>query len=525
MGKLNRKELSEHLFAGLKARADKKPKDNDHKADVIAASRMPWQARVAQDRGRFISVLAPRRVGKSWLVLSLALERCLRKPDSNWVCIGLARPSIKGIYWGVVKRLNKTLELGLKFHGTDLTVTFGNNSVLRFTGAESRSEVEKLRGGQYDGVIIDECKSFQPVVFGELIHEVVRPALSDRSGQLILIGTPGDILAGPFYEATCTPPIAITAADGTKRWSNWNKAEPSDGTVHIWSKHLTTLLDNTEVRTAEGKTLWQDAQEYKNVMGWNDANPVWRREYMGEWVAADNRLVYRFQPHVHVYDGNLPEGHEWLYVLGFDMGYKDSDAVVVWAYSPTHANLYEIYSEKRVKVNIGAMARWLQETREIYSPNAIVADFGGLATKVMESIADDYGIIAEPAEKKEKLDHIEILNNDFDAKRIFLNPGSALGEEMQVNRWLEASLGTEKRKEDPRTPNDLCDAALYAFRWCWHRKFVPGKVKNAMHSAEWWAEFRKSELARARSQEAQRRGDYEDFTNLDRDFGGDSWWS
>lgn len=534
MSRFSRKELLGQLVQSLKRRGDAaNPQSDTDKADLVASSRMPWQKRVAADLSKLVSVLAARRVGKSWYALSKALEMCLRFKGSEWVIIGLTRPSVKSIYWTLLKNLNQDMELGLKFHGTELTARFRNGSVIRFTGAENRGEIEKLRGGQYNGVVIDECKSFSPVVFSELIKEVILPALLDRNGQLTLIGTPGDVLAGPFYEATCTPPVLRVAEDGSgKRLSNWQYADGAvpvcdcairckSPHIAIWSKHTTTLRDNTEARSpqADGTkiSLWEEALNWKHLEGIGDENPVWRREYLGEWVASDNRLVYRYQPHKHVYDGVLPDGHEWLTVMGFDMGYRDADAIVVWAYSPTHPGLYEMYSDKRPKLNIGAMCAWIRDIRDLYSPMAIAADFGGLATKVMESIADDYGIIAEPAEKKEKYDFVEIFNNDFDAvpTRIFLLPESELGKEMLVNRWLESSLGTAKRKEDDATPNDLCDAALYAFRWALHRKYRTPERRPTHNSPEYWAEYRRQEMALAIKQANRHRLD--DYSELDPD--------
>lgn len=518
MARPTRKDLLGHLLGSIRRRRGNMPAGDGAKADMISASRMAWQDRVATDPNRYIAVLAPRRAGKSWLVLSLAMESSLRHPGAHWVIVGLTRPSVKVIYWQVMKRLNQMMELGVKFHGTDLTATFPNGSIIRFTGAENRGEIEKLRGGQYDGVVVDECKSFQPEVFRELLQEVVRPALMDRTGKLILIGTPGDILAGPFYEATCTPPVRTAAADGTKRWSNRKYGDADDGVPALWSKHLTSLRENTEVVNAKGQTLWEDALEYKRLMGWADNHQVWLREYLAIWTASDNRLVYSYQPHRNTYETHLPEGHEWIHVMGFDLGYQDSDACVVWAYSPTCPGLYEIYSQKRPKQNIAAMAGWLLEIRDTYSPDAIVADFGALGKKILESIADDYGLVAEPAEKREKLTWIANMNADFDRCLVHLLPGSALGEEMLVNRWLEASLGTEKLREDDRTPNDLCDAALYAYRYAHHKRWQPRKPTHEVHSREWWAEYKRQEFQRAVREVKAARED--DFSGLDRD-----WWS
>ena len=475
---------------------------------------MPWQREVAEDPARFRAVRTPRQVGKSWLSLSLALEDCLRHDNRRWVIIGLTKPSVRSIYWGVMKKLNKDMELGGRPHGTNLEVTFPNGSVLMFTGAQDRAEIEKLRGSQFDGVIVDECKSYNPEMFKEMIFGVLLHTLSVRQGLMILIGTPGEILKGPFFEATCQPSIAFKAADGSPRWSNRRWGTPDDGIPSVWSLHTATQADNIAC-----PQVWQDSLGILAKNGWGQDHPWFQREALGNWVASDDYLVYRYHPHEHDYDGELPEGHTWIPVMGFDIGFKDADAIVVWMYARTHTHLYEVYSEKRKKQGLGPMVRWIKEIQEQFKPECIVADFGGLATKVWESLAEEDGLVVEMAEKREKLDFIELFNRDFDAKRIHIVTDSALATELGQNRWLEKTIGTERRKEDPRTENDLCDAALYAFRYCDHRRSQPPERQSARFSPEWWDQYRREEMARA-VEENKRRHGFLDDSRMDAD-----WWS
>jgi phage terminase large subunit-like protein len=69
-------------------------------------------------------------------------------------------------------------------------------------GAETKEKMERLRGWEMDLVVIDEAKSFSPDNIEYLIHDILKPALMSRNGQLWAIGTPGSILDGPFFWAT-----------------------------------------------------------------------------------------------------------------------------------------------------------------------------------------------------------------------------------------------------------------------------------------------------------------------------------
>jgi hypothetical protein len=504
-----------HLFATVKAKHDAlKPGSDLEKADFLATSRMTVQARVANDPSRRKAVRCPRRAGKSWLALSIAIERCLRKARSVWVICGLARPSIQQIFWSLLKQINVTMELTIQFREVELSATLPNGSVILFRGAESRAEIEKLRGGQYDGVIIDECKSFNAVVFTELVVDVIEPALADRLGELILIGTPGDVLAGPFYEATCEPPMITEGDDGVKRASNHRYGTKESEFAFIWSLHTWTLQENTEM-----PHLWVEALKTKAKRGWSDQHPTWRREYLGEWVASTQKLVYTYIPQRDDYNGQLPDGHDWRYVLGLDIGFKDADAIVVLAYAETCFDVYQVYGDKRPKLNVTALAEWVREVRKSYTPEIMTADFGGLATKLFDELAIHHRLVFEPAEKREKNDYIELLNDDLEQKRVHILRANPLGKELITNRWLEKSLGTEKRVEDPKTPNDLCDAFLYAWRWCEHHRAKAPVAAPLPNSAEWWRARMADEFQAAIRQHVRNKSGSDDFAHMDED-----WW-
>jgi hypothetical protein len=166
------------------------------------------------------------------------------------------------------------------------------------------------------------------------------------------------------------------------------------------------------------------------------------------------------------------------------------------------------------------IADWYKALEADYGPFAAsVGDPAGLATMVMDTLAADYGVYIEPAEKKEKADFIEMFNNDLDGKLIHIRRGSELASEFLGNKWLEKSLGTEKRVEDPSTPNDICDAALYAFRWCLHRAARPAPVAppRAM-TAEWFRQRAARERAEMEKQHLDRLRDTADRLDAE-------WWN
>jgi hypothetical protein len=513
-----RTDLMSALWANVQK--DKERRDTSRKhSDVIDALRgflRGHQKRLEADISKLISVISPRQTGKSTGALIIAAIRCLQKDNASWIVIGQTRRNVKKVYWADLQRLSERFDLHIKFHHTELTATFPNGSIIYFEGLDKFDELEKLRGGRYHGAIVDECKSLPELTFKTLLDDILGPALIGQAGPLIIIGTPGDVLRGEFYLATCDPPVLLDLGNG-KRWSNWPCGVESDGIEHIWSFHRWTLQDNdvvfTDPQSGRTFTLWQEALAKKESKGWKDDHPVWRREYLGHWVATNVRLVYRYKPHIHDYIKQpnskhwgipCPDEVKWHTAIGADFGTQDGTGFVVWAWSDTFEGLWELYSEKRktnsdLRLSVSAIARWYREVEDIYGPfDGIVGDPAGLGTMVIETLAVDHQVYFEAAKKADKVDHIELFNNDLDAGIIHILKGSELSEELIANRWLLKTIGTDKRKEDPETPNDLCDAGIYSFRWCRHRQAKPEAEQIKVGSLEWYLQMERNELESAK---------------------------
>ncbi len=511
-------ELLTHLFANIREQKLRKSRNTglQAKKDALLAFMRSHQRAVEADLSPLVAVLSARQQGKSTGALLLAALRCLQKPGAQWVIIGLTRGSVQRIYWDALRSLDEAFELGLKFQEQRLVVSFPTGSKIHFFGADKLDEIEKLRGSRFHGAIVDECKSYPQTTLKLLIEDILGACLKGQAGQLYLIGTPGDVLAGEFYLATCEQPVLL---EKRKRWSNLPAGEATrTATIAdvemplkgVWSFHLwgpqTNDVTFVNERTGVTFTMWEAFLAEKELRGWADDHPTWRREYLGQWVPGDGRLVYRYRSHLHDYDPDparrwgLPDDAGWRTVLGIDFGTKDGTAFVIWAWHPNHPHLWELYSEKRkpedwgiadLRMSVKLIAQWYKDLEGEYGPfDVAVGDPAGLATMVMDTLAAEHEVYVEPAEKKEKLDHIELFNDDLDAGRIHIRRDSELAAELLGNKWLEKTLGTERRKEDPATANDLCDAALYAFRWCLHRQSRPKPVAGPVAlSRDWYRQL------------------------------------
>lgn len=150
-----------------------------------------WQGIVHRSRRRFNVLALHRRAGKTLLaVMELVTEAmACQRPQGVYVYVAPFLKQAKAIAWSVLKRVVEPLTIhgGAIIHEGDLAVTFpGNGAKIALYGADNP---DAMRGMGLEGAVIDEVAQVQPYVWSEILQ----PALSDRLGWALFIGTPHGI--------------------------------------------------------------------------------------------------------------------------------------------------------------------------------------------------------------------------------------------------------------------------------------------------------------------------------------------
>src|SRR5579862_7969475 len=147
---------------------------------MIVRLKPPQSAVFACDQ-RFRVLVAGRRFGKTYLAL---VELC--KAASVRGCLAwYVGPSItqsKRIAWKSLKDMTRPF-WATKPNETDLRIELIWGSTICVRGADN---YDALRGDGLDFLVLDEFASMAP----EAWTEVLRPALADRRGRALFIGTP-----------------------------------------------------------------------------------------------------------------------------------------------------------------------------------------------------------------------------------------------------------------------------------------------------------------------------------------------
>lgn len=513
------------------------------KSWLIYEGANPVQRALIDDKSLYVGAVCPRRSGKTFSVVSKALHLGESKPGARILIISLTLKSTIENYWsgapGGLFSQNHRYDLGLQFNTTHHTWIHKNGSRGVLKGAETKADIEHIRGAaaEADLVIIDECKSFAPAHLDDLIENVIEPGLLTRNGQLIMIGTPGSLPMGPFYQATC---LLARVGEGPEerptciRWQD--KANPglayekltAAEIQDLCSMHSWTIQDNL---AAPGQ--WARALKIKARKGYDDDHPTWRREYLGEWVGDASDLVYAYtqakakgvevnwRPDFEYQHGLDPKQGPWHMLLGLDLGFVDDSAMVVTAYSETLKELRHVYEFKAPGLDSQAFIEEVLSIIEAFpSIEYVVADYaGGGAKMLLETLNQRYGMSIQPAEKKFKNDHIDLLNGDFLTGRIKILAGSDLEVELGGLQWDLSNdakhilARTGRLREDPSCPNHLCDAFLYIWRFAHHYWAQPLMKGPAPNTPEW---FEAEEAAAIEKYIQNRKLGVQNLSGLDR---------
>lgn len=136
-----------------------------------------------QRRERFAALVCHRRAGKTVACINDLILRASICPysDGRYAYIAPYYTQGKDIAWAYLKRYARPL-LSAEPHESELRVDLRNGARVRIYGADNP---DRLRGIYLDGCVLDEFPDMIPSVW----TEVIRPALSDRIGWAVFIGT------------------------------------------------------------------------------------------------------------------------------------------------------------------------------------------------------------------------------------------------------------------------------------------------------------------------------------------------
>jgi hypothetical protein len=167
--------------------------------ELATRVRVPYKPRPLQRelhelvRGvRWSALVCHRRFGKTvWAVNHLQRDANLcSRPRPRFAYIAPTYRQGKAVAWDYIKHYAYPIP-GHEVNESELRVDYPNGGQVRIYGADN---ADALRGLYFDGVVFDEYGLHDRTIFSE----VVRPALAERQGWAVFMGTPAG--KNQFYD-------------------------------------------------------------------------------------------------------------------------------------------------------------------------------------------------------------------------------------------------------------------------------------------------------------------------------------
>ena len=253
---------------------------------VIPYKPRTLQAELHERLDRFNVLVCHRRFGKTVFAIKEMIRLVLScdkdKPRAAYMCPLFKQA--KQVAWDMVKHYSRVVP-GVVFNEAELRADYPNGGRLQLFGADN---ADALRGIYLDGVVLDEYAQISPRAWSE----VIRPALADRKGMAIFIGTPQG--HNSFYDLY----------DKAETLKGWNR--------ELYKVSDTKLLDNEELEAMKAE-MTEDEYAQELECSWTAAikGAFWAKELVE--IESQIRAV--------PYDANYPV------ITACDLGIADSFSI------------------------------------------------------------------------------------------------------------------------------------------------------------------------------------------------------
>jgi hypothetical protein len=304
-------------------------------AEVIEIAYKPREQQLAihelMDSKRFGVVVAHRRMGKTVSAINHLIKDALlnQKEAPRYAYIAPTYGQAKRVAWDYLVKYAEPL--GGTSNISELRVDFWGRRIQLF-GSDNP---ETLRGQYFDGVILDEIGDQNPKIW----TDIVRPALADRKGWCLFIGTPKG--HNHFKELR----------DRAKTEDGWGLLE--------FKASETGVVDDVELKAA------------KNEMG----EDKYRQEFECSFDAAVEGSYYgqilnELEDKKHMQE--IPREELSRTFTAWDLGMGDSTSIWVAQLVGTEVRLIDYYENHGV--GLDHYVKWIKDNDYIKAEHILPHD-------------------------------------------------------------------------------------------------------------------------------------------------------
>lgn len=293
----------------------------------------PLQKEIHETLSRFNVLVCHRRFGKTVLVINQIIKDAMnnKKKNPRYAYIAPLYRQAKQVAWDFLKEYTQNIPMRM-VNESELRVDLPNGARIQLFGADNP---DSMRGIYLDGACLDEYAQMSQRMWSE----VVRPALSDRKGWAIFIGTPQG--HNQFYELYM----------GAKDQQNW--------TTRRYKASETGVIEAAELEAAK-----HDMSEAE-----------YDQEFECSWQAAIRgayygKIITSIEERGQI--ANVPHDPAHQVETWWDLGVGDS--TVIWFVQRIGQEIHVIDHYEMTGEGLPHYAKVLQDRGYIYSQHVAPHD-------------------------------------------------------------------------------------------------------------------------------------------------------
>jgi len=397
-------------------------------------------------------VLCSRRLGKTYAVFTIAIEQCLKKPNSIVKILAPTKLMIDDIMTSLFPMILSDCPETLKPQPirSKYTYVFPNGSRIQLAGTDN-GHAEKLRGSYADLCIVDEAGICRDLT--NTVRSILIPTTMNTKGKILLLSTPPK---EPDHDFMKFVEEAETRGTLIKK----------------------TIYDNPRITQDE---IDQIIAAYPNGI----KDPEFRREFLCELIKdATYSVLPEFTPELEkIIVKEWPKPPFFDTYEAMDIGGRDLTVLLLAYYDFRAAKLiiedelvFDFREENNTyKVFLTELKKkedvlWLNPlTEELRSPYLRVSDINYVVTEELYKVSrelDSHRTISFVATKKDdKEAAINVLKMMLSAGKIIIHPRcQTLIRHLRNVKWSKSRTDKKFARSPDNGHYDAVDALIYLAR-------------------------------------------------------------
>jgi hypothetical protein len=424
---------------------------------LLRATLFDKQIEFVDDPSKRKAMCCGRRAAKTDTICKMLLMSAEQHPgEDEWsgyatLTQGVSMRNIEGTLKKLIRK--HRLPFVWKTVKNQIHLVHSNGHTIWIGGIDDLRKAERYRGNKWRLFVVDEAGTFPPAILRYLTIDVLKMALSDLGGTMVIAGTPGQEEKGFWWE------ISTGLGENHAAWPTYSWLA-SDNPFHPASKDPQAFYDSERLDLGWVKPDTDDEAVIQHSRDIFDANnATFRRECLGQWAQDTENLIYRYDMERNGFI-QLPEREgTWRHVLGIDCGIRDATTFSITASCSGWPDIFGLESSGRPGMLPGEVASHIHQLKQRYPIDRIVIDPAGGGLGLIENLTRTYGIACYGADKRGKSAGIRLVQDGLRKGTVHVHPfhcAQLLGE------WASLKWDKDRKDHNPAQEDDCSDGFIYS---------------------------------------------------------------